>query len=313
VPRVAIVTGSDSGIGRATAVALAAAGCDVGVTWHRDEQGAKETAAEVEGHGRRAHVRRSDVSDIADAVAMVDEFAQALGGVDVFVNNAGTGHSTPVLDVDEAQWRRVVETDLTGAFFAAQAAARKMVDQGRGGRIVNVTSVHEHVPLNGSVAYTAAKAGIAAMAFTMARDLGSLGIRAVTIAPSLFATGLTAGIPPQFEEQLTKDELLAERFRGIRPAFGYPACPDHTEKRKLFELLAADSAGLALTESFAMTPAAAVSGIYLANPSARYFSVGRLGRDQVEDYAGRKGLSLEEAERWLRPNLGYEAAELVAS
>jgi 5-methyltetrahydrofolate--homocysteine methyltransferase len=107
-------------------------------------------------------------------------------------------------------------------------------------------------------------------------------------------------------EQLSTDELVEEKFRGIRPAFGYPACPDHTEKRKLFDLLDAQSVGLDLTESFAMTPAAAVSGIYLANPQARYFSVGRLGRDQVEDYAARKGLAVEEAERWLSPNLGYE-------
>jgi 5-methyltetrahydrofolate--homocysteine methyltransferase len=108
------------------------------------------------------------------------------------------------------------------------------------------------------------------------------------------------------EEELPKEDLLAERFSGIRPAFGYPACPDHTEKRKLFELLGADRSGLELTESFAMTPAAAVSGIYLANPSARYFSVGRLARDQVADYAARKGTTVEEAERWLTPNLGYE-------
>jgi 5-methyltetrahydrofolate--homocysteine methyltransferase len=108
------------------------------------------------------------------------------------------------------------------------------------------------------------------------------------------------------DEQLSNDELVGEKFRGIRPAFGYPACPDHTEKRKLFDLLDAESAGLELTESFAMTPAAAVSGIYLANPQARYFSVGRLGRDQVEDYASRKGWTVEEAERWLAPNLGYE-------
>src|SRR5437588_12443576 len=116
------------------------------------------------------------------------------------------------------------------------------------------------------------------------------------------------------EERLTSEELAAEKFRGIRPAFGYPACPDHSEKRKLFGLLAAEAAaGNALTESYAMSPAAAVSGIYLAHPLARYFSVGRLGRDQVDDYAARKGLSLDEAERWLRPNLGYEAAELVPS
>ena len=108
------------------------------------------------------------------------------------------------------------------------------------------------------------------------------------------------------EEQLSSEELIAERFSGIRPAFGYPACPDHSEKRKLFDLLGAEQIGLELTETFAMIPAAAVSGIYLAHPQARYFSVGRLGRDQVEDYAGRKGLSIEETEYWLRPNLGYE-------
>jgi 5-methyltetrahydrofolate--homocysteine methyltransferase len=108
------------------------------------------------------------------------------------------------------------------------------------------------------------------------------------------------------DEQLSKEELVAERFSGIRPAFGYPACPDHTEKRKLFDLLGAeDAAGVSLTESFAMSPAASVSGIYLAHPLARYFSVGRLALDQVEDYAARKGISVDEAERWLGPNLGY--------
>lgn len=108
-------------------------------------------------------------------------------------------------------------------------------------------------------------------------------------------------------EELSSEDLAAERFRGIRPAFGYPACPDHTEKRKLFDLLGAEAAaGVALTESYAMTPAAAVSGIYLAHPLARYFSVGRLGLDQVEDYALRKGMPVDEVERWLGPNLGYE-------
>jgi 5-methyltetrahydrofolate--homocysteine methyltransferase len=106
------------------------------------------------------------------------------------------------------------------------------------------------------------------------------------------------------QEQLSNEDLVAEKFRGIRPAFGYPACPDHTEKRKLFDLLGAERVA-GLTESFAMLPAAAVSGIYLAHPLARYFSVGRLGLDQVEDYAARKGFTVEEAERWLGPNLGY--------
>ena len=109
--------------------------------------------------------------------------------------------------------------------------------------------------------------------------------------------------------KLPSDELIAERFRGIRPAFGYPACPDHSEKSKLFALLGAEEAGLALTETYAMTPAASVSGIYLAHPDARYFSVGRVDRDQVEDYAARKRVSAEEVERWLRPNLAYELTQ----
>ena len=106
--------------------------------------------------------------------------------------------------------------------------------------------------------------------------------------------------------QLSSEELIAERFRGIRPAYGYPACPDHSEKRTLYELLAAEELGIELTETFATTPAASVSGIYLGHPKARYFSVGRVGRDQVEDYASRKGMALAEVERWLRPNLAYD-------
>ncbi len=102
------------------------------------------------------------------------------------------------------------------------------------------------------------------------------------------------------------EDLHAERFRGIRPAFGYPASPDHTQKRDLFDLLGADDLGMALTESFAMTPAASASGLIFAHPSSRYFSVGRVGRDQIEDYATRRGLPVTEVERWLRPNLAYE-------
>ncbi len=105
----------------------------------------------------------------------------------------------------------------------------------------------------------------------------------------------------------SNEDLVAERYRGIRPAFGYPACPDHSEKRRLFALLDAESAGLALTESFAMTPASAVSGLYFAHPDSKYFAVGRIGRDQVEDYAQRKGIDVADAERWLRPNLAYDS------
>jgi 5-methyltetrahydrofolate--homocysteine methyltransferase len=108
-------------------------------------------------------------------------------------------------------------------------------------------------------------------------------------------------------EALSNTELIREAYQGIRPAPGYPACPDHTEKGTVFDLLEVGRrAGIALTESYAMTPAAAVSGYYFWHPQARYFGVGRIGRDQVEDYASRKGMAVEEAERWLAPNLGYE-------
>ena len=106
--------------------------------------------------------------------------------------------------------------------------------------------------------------------------------------------------------RLSSEDLVSERYRGIRPAFGYPACPDHSEKHKLFDLLGARSIGMDLTESGAMTPTAAVSGLYFAHPLSKYFMVGKLGKDQVEDYARRKDMTLAEAERWLRPNLGYE-------
>ena len=108
-------------------------------------------------------------------------------------------------------------------------------------------------------------------------------------------------------EQLTNDDLIRERYRGIRPAPGYPACPDHTEKKLLFDLLEVEkNAGITLTESFAMLPAAAVSGFYFAHPDAKYFAVGKIGKDQVEDYARRKEMDLRTVERWLSPNLNYE-------
>ena len=108
------------------------------------------------------------------------------------------------------------------------------------------------------------------------------------------------------EAKVPKEDLVAEKYRGIRPAYGYPACPDHSEKGKLFDLLGAGRAGMSLTETFSMLPAAAVSGLYFAHPDAKYFAIGKVGRDQVADYARRKGMIVKDAEHWLSPNLGYE-------
>jgi len=109
-------------------------------------------------------------------------------------------------------------------------------------------------------------------------------------------------------ERLSKDDLIEEKYRGIRPAAGYPACPDHTEKGTLWKLLdAEEAAGIRLTESYAMWPAASVSGLYFSHPEARYFAVDLITKDQVESYAARKGMPLTQVERWLAPNLAYEA------
>jgi 5-methyltetrahydrofolate--homocysteine methyltransferase len=107
-------------------------------------------------------------------------------------------------------------------------------------------------------------------------------------------------------EKLGRDDLIAEKYRGIRPAFGYPACPEHSEKGKLFELLEAQALGMSLTEHYAMLPAASVSGLYFAHPEARYFNLGKVNRDQVASYARRKGVDVREAERLLSPNLAYD-------
>jgi NAD(P)-dependent dehydrogenase (short-subunit alcohol dehydrogenase family) len=190
-PRTAVVTGGESGIGRAVAVALAAAGLDVGLTWYFDEQGAKQTADEINRHGRRAAIARIDVSDAPGCGDVIDSLAADLGGIDVFVNNAGAGDGTPFLDLDYPTWRRTVTIDLDGAFVCIQRAARHMVAAGRGGRIIAITSVHEHQPRVGSAAYDAAKHGLGGLIKTIALELGRHGITANSVAPGEIATPMT--------------------------------------------------------------------------------------------------------------------------
>ena len=199
----AIVTGSDSGIGKATAVALAQRGYDVGITWHEDEEGARDTVREVESHGRRAEVRELDLSEFDTVKPAIGELADALGGVDVLVNNAGTGSGTPFVEMELDEWQHVIDVDLTGAFLAGQEAARRMIDAGRGGRIVNVTSVHEHVPLRGAAPYCAAKGGLGLLTKVMALELAEHGITVNAIAPGEITTPMTGAedVDPHTEER----------------------------------------------------------------------------------------------------------------
>lgn len=191
MPLTAIVTGADSGIGRAVAVALAESGMDVGVTWHEDQEGADATAAEVKSVGRRAVAVQLDTTDLIGCGDVIDRLADELGGVDVFVNNAGTGDSAPLLDMTLDQWRNTMATDLDGAFVCIQRAARRMVAAGRGGRIIAITSVHEHQPRVGSSAYDAAKHGLGGLIKTAALELGAHGITANSVAPGEIATPMT--------------------------------------------------------------------------------------------------------------------------
>jgi NAD(P)-dependent dehydrogenase (short-subunit alcohol dehydrogenase family) len=189
-PRLAIVTGADSGIGQATAQLLAAEGFDVGISYHTDRAGAEATRAEVEQRGQRCVVAQQDVSR-PDTTVVVDELVGELGGLGVLVNNAGTGHMDRVVDLDHSRWREVLATDLDGPFLCSRCAARHMIAAGRGGRIINVTSVHEHVPRLGAAAYCAAKAGLGMFTKVLSLELAEHGITAVSVAPGEIATPMT--------------------------------------------------------------------------------------------------------------------------
>jgi NAD(P)-dependent dehydrogenase (short-subunit alcohol dehydrogenase family) len=235
--RKAIVTASDSGIGKATAVRLARDGFDVGVTWHTDREGAEGTAREVEGEGQRAVVTRLDVTDFAAAADTVEQLASRLGGLDVFVNNAGGGPTHPFLEFTLEDWQEVLDLNLTGAFVCGQRAAQLMVDAGEGGRIVNVTSVHEHIPLRSSAAYCAAKGGLGLLTKVMALELGEHGITVNAVAPGEIATPITGA----------HDEDPSEEERPALP-LGRPG--NAHEIAEMIALLARPDARYATGSSF---------------------------------------------------------------
>jgi NAD(P)-dependent dehydrogenase (short-subunit alcohol dehydrogenase family) len=188
---VAVITGADSGIGRATAARLAAEGMDVGITYRSDREGAQATAEEVRGHGRRAAIAAMDLTALPDAAEVIDQLADELGRIDVLINNAGTGTATAFLELDHATVREVVDVDLIGPFLCGQRAARRMIQQGAGGRIVNVTSVHEHQPRVGAAPYCAAKGGLGLLTQVMALELAEYGITVNAVAPGEIATPMT--------------------------------------------------------------------------------------------------------------------------
>lgn len=197
--RRALITGAEAGIGAATAVVLAEAGYDLALTWHGDEKLARETAEHVRSLGRTASVARLDLADDRAAARVADGLIDELGGIDVLVNNAAVGHHDAALDVPADVFRHVVDVDLIGTALLSQHVARRMVAAGNGGRIVSITSVHEHVPLPLALAYTAAKHGLGGVTKVLALELAPHGITVNAVAPGAVATRMTnaEGVDPE--------------------------------------------------------------------------------------------------------------------
>lgn len=231
--RIAIITGSDSGIGAATAAALAREGADVALTFLHDGQGAAAAVRTIEAAGRRGLAMRSDAADPAAVAALFAHVEAELGPPDVLVNNAGLGQGgTPLADMDDAAWDAILRADLTAPFYAARAFLRLRRRHGGGGRIVNVTSVHESVPCPGAAAYGAAKGGLRMLTRTLALEVAAERITVNSVAPGLTDTPMTAsqihGEPAEREKELAAIPL------------GRPAWPDEVARLVVY-LVSADA------------------------------------------------------------------------
>jgi glucose 1-dehydrogenase len=186
--KVAIVTGGNSGIGKSIALALATAGADVVIDYVTHPEAADEVVKEIEGMGRRAISVDADVSKVADLERLVSTAVEQLGRVDVMVNNAGVETRTSILDTDEDQYDKVLEINLKSAFFGTQFAAKQMIAQGDGGRIINITSVHEDWPMPNNTAYCLSKGGMRMLTRTAGVELGPHGVLVVGIGPGAVET-----------------------------------------------------------------------------------------------------------------------------
>jgi glucose 1-dehydrogenase len=213
--KVALITGADSGIGRGIALRFAEAGADIVVAYFSDETGAKETASRVESHGRQALIVQGDVGEPAAVERMFQALDARFGQIDILVNNAGTVVVAPIVDVAFETWERVIRTNLHGPFLTIQQAARRMLAQGAGGRIINISSVHEEACTENASPYNASKGGLRNLTRTAAVELGPSGITVNGIAPGMILTPLNS--VAMSDEQYLRDaeEQIVMRRAGL--------------------------------------------------------------------------------------------------
>jgi glucose 1-dehydrogenase len=229
--KVAIVTGSDSGIGRAIALELAARGASVTINYHKDADAAAATLREIEASGGRAQVVQADVSSVSEIQRLVDATVAAFGRLDILVNNAGMETRTSTLETTERQFDLVIAVDLKSAFFGVQAAARQMIKQGGGGRIINISSIHEDWPMPGNAPYCLAKGGVRMLTRTAGVELAPHGITVVGVAPGAVHTPI--------DEVTLSDPAQKAKLEGAIP-LGRVAEP--AEIARLVAFLASDDA-----------------------------------------------------------------------
>ena len=209
----ALVTGGSRGIGRAIALRLAEQGADVAFSYRGNEAAAKETAAAIEGLGRRALPVQADVSDAAAAEGLIKAALEAFGKIDILVNNAGITRDDLIMRMSLDDWRSVLETNLFGAFYCTKAVTRPML-KAKGGRIVNITSVSGQAGQTGQANYSAAKAGLIGLTKATARELASRNITCNAVAPGFVLTELTQDLPENLQAQLTERTPLG-RFGTV--------------------------------------------------------------------------------------------------
>jgi glucose 1-dehydrogenase len=230
--KVAIVTGGNSGIGKAVVLALAQAGADIVIDYVVDADATEELEKQVAALGDKAIGIQADVSDVSELQRLVDSAVERFGHLDIMVNNAGIETRTSILDTSEHQYDRVIDINLKSAFFGTQIAAKQMIKQGGGGRIINMTSVHEDWPMPGNTAYCLSKGGMRMLTRTAGVELGPHGVKVVGVGPGAVATPINA--------QTMADPSAMKTLDAAIP-LGRMAQPD--EIASLVAFLADDTAG----------------------------------------------------------------------